>query len=164
MAVVRISRHFCWQLSCCTRLVLEHLASDLGRQLAFHPLQQHAARLVSRKPRDLLQQFELPREVLFELVLLYLQAVSLLGESQQAGGYLGFPLGQQFEFLVEQVGSLLDPALLLAQATPRRFHLGVELLAALQALFLGAHLGLPAYGLCLALGVGDDLLGQRRAV
>ena len=66
----------------------------------------------------------------------------------------------QFELLIEQVGPLLQPLLLLAGLAAHRVGLGLELLAAAEHLLLGGEVGLAADGLGLAPGLGEDRLGD----
>ncbi len=66
----------------------------------------------------------------------------------------------QVELLVEQVGPLLQPLLLLADLAAHRVGLGLELLAAAEHLLLGGEVGLAADGLGLAPRLGEDRLGD----
>ena len=89
-----------------------------------------------------------------------LQLLLLLGQVALDGLELALLLVDQLELLVEQVGALLEPPLLLAELAAGLLDLGVDRLAAAEGLLLGLEVGLLADRLGLAAGVGEDLLGQ----
>ena len=142
------------------RLVPQNQHADLAPELFLDSLQEHRASLLGRQPADLLQQLALLGLRLLDLLLALLKLLLLLGQGALDRLDSAFLPVDQVELLVQQVGSLLEPLLLLAQILARLVHLAIELVAVLEQLFLGLELRLHADRLGLAVGIGEDLVGK----
>ena len=142
-------------------LVLEDQAADLVPELVLEPSEEQVAGLLGAELG--LIRWSASRcsaRTCLTSCVAAVQLLLLLGEVALDGLELAFLLVDHVELLVEQVGALLEPSLLLAEVAAGLLDLGVDGLAAAEGLFLGLEVGLLADRLGLAAGVGEDLLGE----
>ena len=137
--MVRISRACCWQTLADGRLVLEDQAAHLAAEVVLDALEQHVARLVGGEAGDAVQGVELIGQGLLDLGVAAAQLFLLVGELALEGLEVVLLPVDQVELLVEQVGPLLQPLLLLAEVAAHGVGLGVELLAAAEGSSLAAR-------------------------
>ena len=115
-------------------------ASHLAAQLVLDALEEQLASVVEREAADPLQVFELIGEGLLDFGLAA-AAVPPAGRSSdraRAAELVLFPV-DQLELLVEDVGSFLEPPLLLAEVAANTIDLGLEILAPFEDFLLGGE-------------------------
>ena len=88
------------------------------------------------------------------------QRLLLLGQAELDGIELAFAAMDQLQLLVEQVGPLLEPFLLLPEDLAALFRLGLDRLAAAEGLVLRPEFGLLLDRLGLQPRLVQDFLGQ----
>ena len=116
--------------------------------------------VVAREAADALQVLELTGQRLLDLGVPLAHFLLLVGQRAPDGLELDFFVVDQLELLVEDVGSFVEPPLLLAEVAASSIDLGLEVFAALEDFLLGGQFALLADRVGLELGVGENLVGE----
>ena len=160
IAVARTSRVRCWQVSLSDLLVLEDQPADLVAQVVLEAAEQQLAGLVGAELGEPVQLRPLLVQDLRGPPDRGGQRLLLLGQAELDRIELAFAAMDQLQLLVEQVGPLLEPFLLLPEDLAALFRLGLDRLAAAKGLVLRPEFGLLLDRLGLQPRLVQDLLGQ----